>query len=416
MRKVGFYVVFFLLLIIYIYSIVFKIVPISSKIFLELFGLFYCLRYFNNRYILKREYVAIIRLIFVIVLWDSFTCIVNGSYAFQLTKDIVPLLGSIFVSQYLYDIAKRHAVKTEGFMFFVIITIFLESILTIVMKLIPPIYEIVSEVLIFELGKKEGISDIFELARFYGIGNAIYFGVLPSCTLGVITSVYMIKSVNNAKLSLITAFMLVVIGITSFFVARMSLAIIAVAVCLWFVYSFKGGLGTTIKYSLLLIIVLMMAYPLVSSFLLSNEELSKWVYGFILEENYDTGTAGNVKNWWLNTSFSLKTFLIGDAQYVDPKGGYYMHVDIGFFRQIFYGGIVGLFLNLYLHARILKGIYYKEKTYEMKYMLIALFLCYLVILAKGDTHMSSYYMLYLVLYTGGVYIRKQRQNIITVNR
>ena len=415
MRSARFYIGFVLLLVIYIYSIVFKIIPISTKIILEFVGFVYCLKYFGRDYRIKKEYLTIIRIIIFIVVWDTITCVLNGSVAFHLTKVALPLLGSIFASHALYNYSRNHIDNTDTILYLVVITIFLESVLTIFMKLFPPLYEVMSTLLVFELGDKEGIQDIYELARFYGIGNAIYFGVLPSCTLGVITSVYIIKTTDSSKRRILAAFMFVLIAIVSFFVARTAIVIVAGAALLLLIYALHDGLGKAVKISLLFTVVVLVAYYVVSSYTSENEDLEKWAFGFLMDKNVESGSAGNVIGWWENTTFDLKTLLIGDAQYVDETGRYYKHVDIGFFREIFYGGLIGLFLNLYLHYRVLRSIYRRRRNFDTKFMVLAFFACYMVILAKGDSNMVSFFILYLAFYTGGVFEKIEQRTVAIPN-
>ena len=119
--------------------------------------------------------------------------------------------------------------------------------------------------------------------------------------------------------------------------------------------------------------------------------------------------------WWKNAHFEIKTFLIGDGLYTNPNGvGYYMGTDIGFFRRIYYGGIIGLLLYLYYHYKIAYFTYKSIGTRDIKYMMLFLVLSYMVILAKGDANMLSLFVLYLVFFERGIFYRvKERypQNI-----
>lgn len=406
MKNVFFYISFILLLIIYIYSLVFKVFPISSKIILEILGLFYCLFRYGNQFKIKKEYISIIKFILIIVLWDITTCFLNGSTEFHLTKVALPIIGSVFGGQMLFAFSEKKIHDVDHFLFFVVLAIFLESVLTIVMKLFPGVYGFMDSLLVFELGRNTNIQDIYQKARFYGIGNAIYFGVLPSCSLGVMISVYIMITTSNTIKRIVSGFMFLTISITSFFVARTAIAIVAISVLLLLLYLKKTGAKKTLKILLFFPVVIAAVYFLVSSYLAENEELVNWALGFIINKDTESGTAGQVIEWWKETRFGFRTFLIGDAQYTDHHGGYYMHVDIGFFREIFYGGIIGLFLNLYLHFKVLKQIYKNKKDYFTKYMMTSLFLCYMIVLAKGDANMVTYFILLLVFYTGGVYEKR----------
>ncbi len=47
--------------------------------------------------------------------------------------------------------------------------------------------------------------------------------------------------------------------------------------------------------------------------------------------------------------------------------------------------------------------YNYNKTRQFKFFLFFLFFSYLAILGKGDTNMMTFFILYLVFYTGGVF-------------
>lgn len=406
MKKIIFSFIYIFLLVVYIYSIVFKIIPISTKIILEGIGVLYCLKYIMNpEFVLKREYRNIIRIIICIIIWDFITCLLNGNIEFHLTKVMIPLIGSLFGGHLIYCFSKNRIKTTDTFLFWIVLTIFLESVLTILMKLIPSVYSIFESILVFDFGNT-GFLDIFEKARFFGIGNATFFGVLPSCTLGVITSAFLMKNSKSTHKIMTNVIMYIVISVTSFFVARTSIIIVIISLFLILLYLSRQGLYNSLKLLLLLFGIVSLSFMYMMSYVNANSELETWAFDFLINQDVETGSAGNVIRWWEETKFDLSTFIIGDAQYVNPDGSYYKRVDIGFFREIFYGGIIGLCLNLYLHGYILYQIYLRENSKDILYMVCSFFLSYLVVLGKGDANMVSLFLLYLIYYSEGVYKKR----------
>ena len=399
-------------MVVYIYSIVFDSFPLSTKIVLEGIGLIACFKYlFNPRYRLYKEYRSIIRIIVAIVAWDVITSLINGQSEFHLIRDLLPVLGSIFGAQLLFIVSKKNLKSTDEFLLLLVLTIFAESILTIAMKLVPPLYSLVDAFLVFDFGT-DNITDIFDIARFFGIGNAHYFGVMPSCLLGVLTAVYLINKSESALLKVLLIASWVIISISSFFVARWAITAIGLSFVFFILNQRKQNLFKSIGILVGLFIVVWVAYTVTMSNI--DSDLQKWAFSFMTDKSSDDRSADNVIDWWLNTHFDLKTFLIGDAIYTDPRGGYYMHVDIGFFREIFYGGIIGLGLNLWGHVMILKMMYKYNRNRSFKLFLYFLMFGYFAILAKGDANMMTFFILFLVYYTGGIFARvPERRTVIT---
>ena len=137
-----------------------------------------------------------------------------------------------------------------------------------------------------------------------------------------------------------------------------------------------------------------------------NDSMLEWALGFIVDKDMDTESVDGLVNWWKNTEFSPITFIVGDGCYSNPDGTYYGHVDVGWFRIIYYSGIIGVFLILFFHYKLSLFIYKYCRTREMKLMLMLLLLSYCLILLKGDTILLAYFILFLVYYSKGIFDKK----------
>jgi hypothetical protein len=396
-KKVG----LILLLLIYVYSIVLDFVPISTKILLEGLGLCLCLpKILSNKYRLKREYKYILQLFFLMILWDVITSIFNGQSEFHIIFDIVPIIGSFFGAELIYKCFKNVYSDNKYFYRILVLTIFIESVIAVLMSLIPSLYTLFDSFLVFNFGD-DRLTSAEDLSRFVGLGYAIYFGVLPSCCLGVMTSVYVISIAENNKLKIFFILAWILIAMVSFLTARTSLALFAISF-LYFIYCQKSrGLLKVIGSILALLIIVF----LVVRFILSNadDRLLRWAFSFLIDPESDDGTLGYLQDWYTNTTFDLKTLIIGDARWVDPVWGYYMRVDVGYFRQIYYGGILYLFMTIFSHWKVIKMSIANYTDGYYRYLLYSMMLGFLCILGKGDASMLSFFILFLVIQTKGIF-------------
>lgn len=396
-RTIQFLLLFFLL-VIYIYSIVFQFFQISTKIILEAVGLLLCTKYIaSNKYILKKEYRNLLGTLMLLVIWDGLTSLINGGSEFYLANKIVQAIGSIFAAQIIYSLFKRISSDRIRFYYIVIIVILAESLLALFMKLLPPLNDLVQSILYLDI--EEDLLESFLTYRIVGIGNATFFGVMASCTLALMTIMYLLLREQNKKLKVFLVFSWFVIFSVSFFSARYSLFIGLLSVVYYFVCS---KVRKSIRLIGLAVLVLFGIYSTVSYY--ADDVMVRWAFGTFTGDDDGGQTTNILKSWWKDSEFGLKTLLIGDAKYSGINGDvYYKAVDIGILRQIYYGGIIGLMLNLYAHARALKHIYINNKEKVFKRMLFFLMVSYIVMLTKGDASMLSFFILYLVVETEGVF-------------
>jgi hypothetical protein len=88
---------------------------------------------------------------------------------------------------------------------------------------------------------------------------------------------------------------------------------------------------------------------------------------------------------------------------------YYKNVDIGFYRQIFYSGLIGLSIILYYNIMILK--YIKKSDISDKSLgpyVAVLFICYLISMFKGDINYVELYLLVLMMFDFSI-----KKNVLT---
>lgn len=134
-------------------------------------------------------------------------------------------------------------------------------------------------------------------------------------------------------------------------------------------------------------LVFFILYRFLPSSVISTLNDSVFTYAFQILYNFnETGqltsnSTDRVQEMW-NESFDIFTFLLGDGQFINPDGTYYRHVDVGFLRQLFYGGIGYVVYSGMCSYRLLTG--FSKHTSIDKYKLEIVTMLYLLIIhAKG---------------------------------
>ena len=388
----------------YCFSLVFYAFPISTKILLEIIGVIYvAYRLFGNKYKIKKEFTWIICYSIFICIWDLIISTISGYFQFHLIDYMKTPLGGIFGACLVYEYSKK-VVKTEDqFLLLFIFVVFSECVITLFMSADPSIYNLAMSIQKSDMGNLV-ITDNEGYYRMIGLGSAVYFGVLPICAFALNSCTYLITKLQSKFLMVFVLFAFLIISVTFFFSARTSLGLVVISLIPYLLNLGKVGVKRIMGFCLVFVLLFVIGYNYIMQNF--NDSMLEWAFGFIVNKDMESGSVGEVFEWLRNTSFDLFTFIIGDGCYVNPDGSYYQNVDVGWFRIIFYSGIIGVFLILFFHFKVSQFIYKYCKTRNMKMMLIMLFISYCLILVKGDTLLLSYLILFLVYYGGGIFDKR----------
>lgn len=379
-------------MIIYIYSIKFFILPFTGKVAIAIFGvLWVSIDVLKGYKFLTKEKVSILLAAFALMTWGYFTALLNGSDEFLYFSYIESFFSCFFASYVIAKLLKNKLNSFEDFMLLVSIAIAIENFITIGIRISPTIQNFFFQIQEFQT-KDSSDQNYLMLQRLVGLGEATYFGVLSSTILGLSSCGYIYLNTESKMRKALAFFNYFLIGVVSFLIARYTLVVMFITLGFLFWDIFKNNMAVGLKYVLLVLIVGFVVIHILISIL--PDDMYRWALEPILHKE-DTQTTDQMAEWWLNTSFSIKTFFIGDGRYTNPDGSYYMRTDIGIFRQIFYGGIIGFFLVLLLHYKILKVAYKKCHTSTFKYFVVTMFLSFLGILTKGDAQLLNNFLLVL---------------------
>lgn len=230
--------------------------------------------------------------------------------------------------------------------------------------------------------------------------GASYFtaGVLLGFILVLLSYSLTSRQLNSIKTLFywISYFMIAFIGMM---IART--VIIGVLISAFvFIISFTHNIKSLFKASAVIFLALSFIYfgasSLFSSYGDEMDTLSK--FGFEMFYNYQT--TGQFSSESTDGMFEMyniipdnyKTWLIGDGMWSMKDGSYYQGTDIGYLRNIWYFGIIGLFFVIFYYYKSIKLTFFNNvlspNNPHLSYLL--LFIYIIVINFKGASDLIFY--------------------------
>lgn len=124
------------------------------------------------------------------------------------------------------------------------------------------------------------------------------------------------------------------------------------------------------------------------------EQLSQFgfeMFRMLAEGETSSHSTDSMMNMYDVIPDNLKTWIIGDSQWVGKNGGYYKEVDIGYLRNIFYFGILGsLFFYLYNWV-VLKRVVLQKNVFGNKSKIVFLTLIFYTVVLNFKGTVDLYY-------------------------
>lgn len=391
MAKAIRYSFYILLFILYIYSIKFTFFPLTGKVVMAVLGLLlWATDLMKKAILISKSDKKIISIGAILTVWGVIVATMNSSDQYIYLEYFISLSSAFFASYLLYKITRRDIKSLDSLLWVISIAVFIESLITVGLRFIPSLQDFLFSIQEFQT-KDSSDQDLLNLHRFIGLGEAVYFGVLPSCAIGALSTMTLLLYFKQHHSPLLLWIVFLVICTVSFLIARYSLIIPLICV-VWYLFHFirLGKYRKIVSFSIIGVFVLLISFSLLKIFL--PEGIFDWAFE-LLEEGSSSSTE-DVMDWLVNTHFDLVTFIFGDGLYA-TKYGYYKSIDIGIYRQIFYGGIIGLGLLLSLHICILKCCIKSCPSNSIRSFSFFLFVAYFATQLKGD---KPFFDLFLLIY------------------
>lgn len=336
----------------YIYPLRFNFIPgaISTRNIMGILGIAYYLCMIFNSHKFKTRYnITTIKFLISIILLPILSLIpLTYNNTIDLAFIIYPIqIILIYFAAYLiFKFAKK--IKINEILNYFILCVIIQGVISIIMFLNPPIRDVLINLISYDDFTENVISKTSEF-RLIGFGVAFYVaGIISSVAL--IFNMYKILHSNQTFLWIISYIFILISGIC---MARTTL--IGFGLSLILICSKSPIFKLKIRLKILFItttliticcIIFLVIISLPSNIYYNIENFI--TFGFELFINmHESGSATTNSTNTLLTMYGIipnefSTWLIGDGLWTYPNSGlYYKDTDVGYFRLIFYFGIIG---------------------------------------------------------------------------
>lgn len=382
-------ILLFVLFFLFFYDIKISEPFLTVRFFMGLIGsIVFIIEMLKNKVSVKRRYISILVVYVLLLIWNFVTCYINNSSEFQYMYELKFLIIIFFASYFLVKISRRFITSVSQLFNVIILMALVQCAIAVLASVSDGIHQ-------FVMANANAIEQFLEReqgTRLIGVGSAVFFGVLPTSSLAILSSIYQyFFSDRRNKVFYVISF--VFIFFITFLMARTIVFVSIPAVMLYFIYSKEKGDKSNKVLLILLPIVLLLLYRYASSFM--SAEMYEWAFNSF-SRNSENTTVREIYEWYAFTHFDTKTLLIGDARMTDGED-YYMGIDAGYIRAVFNVGIIGLFLYFYFQYYIVKTIYKATRNKELWFFVIGYFIFYYFIMFKGYSSISKELLFLLVM-------------------
>jgi hypothetical protein len=318
-----------------------------------------------------------------------FVSLITFSFDFKYIIYFGRLLIGIFgvISIYFINVRinNKHAYKIKFENIYVKSTAFYIWGTTIFI-IFPPIKNLWSS-LLADLGKTD-FSNVVEYITRFGFcgfsGFSCAFMVCAACIY--LIYLYLNKGITENKFRYYS--LLFIIG--SFFYGRIGMVVSVVLLELTALYScFHKKSKLLFFYNFLLFLIISIFYIIYCSFQNSNIFI-KWlfepVFNFFEHGKLESASTDGLKKFYESFHPTNKTLFIGDGFWIDGDA-YYGHTDVGFMRNIYYGGIFYTFFLYLIPLSLSFFIYWQMKKMDKKgsgFLCMLLLILFVLFELKGD--------------------------------
>lgn len=346
-----------------------------------------------------RRIVLGFSLLFLIAI---FQYTVNNSMDIEFIKHvlIIPVLN-LFAGLLLYAIIGKDGQTFGRLCDFILIAALVQAIISFAMFISPELTKFVHSIIVYDDRTEMRHETLTH--RLMGIGQAFWgAGINYGVDMLILAVLPDVKGSFIYKYKILYWTIAAVIILAGILSAR-TFFISFIFVLLYFIFMRKNILSMVINsYKYILIIPLFFIfYQLLETQIggLRFQEVESFT--FEMYNNYEetgefesgsTNMLGDMYNIFPTTT---KTWLIGDGKFKNEDGSYYMRTDIGYSRQIFFYGLIGLIPYWIIILLIYRVCVRQYRNNAIKIFLCVLFLFEMTLNFKALASLSSYLGLFL---------------------
>lgn len=317
--------------------------------------------------------------------------LVTKAYDFQFIiafiRSVLNIIGTVS-SFVIYFYLKERNKVTISFQEITIKSVIFYIMGSIVFLCIPPLKTFWSSI-ITQFGTIDFTNFIEYITRF-GFAGFSGFGYtywVTACTV-VFCYMYINKELKESLSRIFIIFLL----IGSFFYGRTGFVVTTLFFMLLTLYSLFHKKRKLFNFFILVIFlfislgfVLYFSIPDIQPFI---DWLLEPIFNYLDGGKVESASTDGLKRFYMNFHPSDKTLFFGDGYWMDLNGnGYYGHTDVGFMRNIYYGGIFYTMIQYSLVFALILYIYLWIKNNQKKgrcFIPFLMFIDFILFELKGD--------------------------------
>lgn len=397
------YIILLLLIFNVRYPVVWTFLPITVTRIIQILGLLFFIKHLAKRNFLLEKRISYSLLLFCFLILFSFCpSILSGSEDTAFFKFSSNTVWYFFSSFFIIKVFSSLKLSITNILELIVFTGVFQACISLFMFVNPTLYNMIMSMITLTGG---ALTDsILVEYRLMGIGNSFWtagvnygMDLLFLTVLAYLGDSYIYKKKILYWCCIIIVIVAGILSARTFFISLLPIGLFILItnkkILSFFISSFK-----TI---VIIVLLLLLSIKLLSNFI--DIDRFEKIFSWALEIFINFFAGDGMQSSSTDTMFSMyvfpdniKTWLIGDGFYEMSDGSYYKGTDIGFLRQIYYYGIIGLVFYWVVLGRFYKctASYYKNKP--IVNLIKVMFLFSIVLSFKGIIDLSSYITLICV--------------------
>ena len=385
----------------FIYPVIFRLVPIVSfRTIYGVIGAFVLVVFKRQQFIVNNNILKILYTPLPVFFVAIISNMINGTtetYFMNLMYSFLLVVLAAYVATSM--IKSTHGeINFELISSYLIAAAVLQNFLSAMMLIFPDFGVFMLETLtVSEYGTT--LTKVKD-TRLLGVGGQyVAHGIVNSFTLLMVVN--KLKDKHNTKITILLFFIFVFITVIGSMVSRTTLIGTTAGLILLFIY-IRFQILKYLKKITLGVILITVLYIVVIPSSMKTTFNKYFEYGFEMLYAYEeegklaTDSTDELKAMWYIQPNNLKTWIIGDGYFADPlsQHDYYMATDVGYFRLIFYFGILGCITYIYYQYQIIKQANLRTKRKHQIFFIFC-FILFIILNVKVLIELVAILMLFL---------------------
>ena len=176
-------------------------------------------------------------------------------------------------------------------------------------------------------------------------------------------------------------------------------------------FLYGANIKLTVKESLWFVIPLSVIGAGVFMYVFSeNEDLVKWAFELFINfrdnGSFESDSTNQLAEMYIFPD-TFKTWMVGDGRSLSKYGGFYMGTDVGYFRSIYYWGIIGTVIYLVIQYKLCKLFVRNNDSRITNTYILFFFVTLIVYMLKDFYSIEKLVILFVMVQAMAKRIRKQ---------